>query len=72
MEGELRRLKQIVQGHEEDPWWKHVVGSHENDPVFAEIVKLGREIRTGERTSTKRRKASKPGSKRSRAADERG
>ena len=59
VEEELRRIRQLLddQGLANGvPWWKKMIGSHENDPVFAEIVKLGRKIRRGERTSSRRAK----------------
>jgi hypothetical protein len=47
LEDEVRKIKEQLGTTSEDgePWWKSIIGTHENDPDFAEIVRLGREIR---------------------------
>lgn len=59
--GELRAAAANVNG----PGWKRNIGLFANDPVFAEIVKLGAQIRKADRPAgskqsvrPKRRKAS--------------
>ena len=54
VEGELRLIKQLLADQDGTPWWKQMIGSHENDPVFAEIVKLGRQICQGRPRGRKR------------------
>jgi hypothetical protein len=47
LENEVQEIKQRLENapQGEQPWWKSIVGTHENDPDFAEIVRLGSEIR---------------------------
>ena len=60
LEADVNEIKTILQAQPpKEPWWKAIVGSFEGDPVFAEIDRLGREIREKER-----RKARKVRSKR--------
>lgn len=51
LEEEVQRLKSKVCKDEqpEKPWWEKIAGRHKNSEVFAEIVRLGREIREAER-----------------------
>jgi hypothetical protein len=50
LEEEVRRLKETVRKEENGkPWWEQIVGSHKGSEAFAEIVRLGREIREAER-----------------------
>lgn len=54
LKGELERVTQPKQ-----PWWERIAGSHANDPVFAEIVRLGAEIRRADRPPEPRGKTKK-------------
>jgi hypothetical protein len=47
LEAEVQIVKEVLtkRPQDEQPWWRTIIGTHENDPVFAEIVRLGREIR---------------------------
>lgn len=61
IEDELRLLRaEVRKGDQpEMPWWERIAGSHAGDPVFAEIVRLGAEIRGADRPPdppTKRKK----------------
>lgn len=46
VEHELAELKQQLNGSSE-PWYRQIAGSFADDPVFAEIVRLGRQLRYG-------------------------
>jgi hypothetical protein len=45
LEEEVRQLKERVGKEDTRPWWERIVGSHKGSETFAEIVRLGREIR---------------------------
>ena len=45
VEKELKELKATVTGKPEVPWWQEIDGGFAGDPVFAEIVRLGAQIR---------------------------
>ena len=50
LEKQMSVLTKEVQKSRSKPGWvRNIVGSMENDPEFAEILKLGREIREAER-----------------------
>ncbi len=49
VEKELAELKAHVVGEKKTPWWQQIEGGFEGDPVFAEIVRLGDEIRKKDR-----------------------
>ena len=52
LEEEVRGIRaEVFKGEEQadKPWWKKIAGRHKNSEVFAEIVRLGREIREAER-----------------------
>ena len=48
LERELQRLKEQLQG-DRVPWYRQIVGAFANDPAYAEIARLGQEIRKAER-----------------------
>jgi hypothetical protein len=47
LEDEVRKIRERLEANSTggQPWWKSIIGTHENDADFAEIVRLGREIR---------------------------
>ena len=51
-----KEIKALLQGKPEgtEPWWEEMIGVFANDPVFAEIDRLGREIREKERRQARR------------------
>jgi hypothetical protein len=50
LERQVGRLtKHVFQDSSNPGWVRKIVGSMENDPDFAEILKLGREIREADR-----------------------
>ena len=48
LEHDLRQLEAKLNA-DGQPWWKKIIGRHKGDEAFAEIVRLGREIREAER-----------------------
>lgn len=60
LEDEVRQLRATIEAQIEPKGWQSIAGSHAGDPVFAEITRLGREIRESERRKARRgRKAVK-------------
>ena len=49
LESEVAELRRQSAGEKKKDWLSQVAGSFQNDPDFAEIVKLGREIREADR-----------------------
>ena len=52
LEKEVEQLKAVVgQGRttKKTPWWQEVYGAFKDDPSFAEICRLGAEIRRRQR-----------------------
>jgi hypothetical protein len=49
VERELAELRKALAAKPAEPWYRQIVGSFEGDEAFAEIVRLGRLIRTGEK-----------------------
>jgi hypothetical protein len=48
LEADVEHLKNLLLRDKEDaekPWWEKIAGSHKDDKVFAEIARLGAEIR---------------------------
>ena len=46
VERDLAELKDhVFRAHRERPWFEKMIGSMRDYPEFAEVVKLGREIR---------------------------
>ena len=47
LEADVKEIKALLQAQQppREAWWKSVVGSMAGDPVFAEITRLGAEIR---------------------------
>ncbi len=72
LEEEVRHLREAFE-RASDPQktgWRTIVGTHENDPDFAEVVRLGKEIRDKDLvmvwrkrkgTETKRKSSAKGG-----------
>jgi len=62
LESEVQQIKELVQGEKEGaerPWWQEIAGSHKNDEAFAEIARLGAEIRRKECPSHQRQEGKK-------------
>lgn len=52
LEDELRQLKdRSAKEQAQEPWWQKSAGMFEGDKAFAEIVRLGRQIRRAGRNS---------------------
>ncbi len=49
LEADVAELRRQSAGEKNKDWLSQVAGSFRNDPDFAEIVKLGREIREADR-----------------------
>ncbi len=47
VEKELAELKAAFAGRRVEPWYRQIVGDFAGDEAFAEIVRLGRQIRRG-------------------------
>jgi hypothetical protein len=47
VEKELANLKAKLSRQTTEPWYRQIVGDFAGDPAFAEIVRLGRQIRRG-------------------------
>lgn len=47
VEKELAQLRAALGQRQEVPWYRQIVGDFAADKAFAEIVRLGRLIRTG-------------------------
>ena len=48
LEAEVKQIKDLLRREKDDagkPWWETIAGSHKDDKVFAEIARLGAEIR---------------------------
>lgn len=48
LEKELAELQAFV-GKRKQPWYRQIVGDFAGDPEFAEIMRLGSQIRRGKR-----------------------
>ena len=53
VEDELKELKAAMTPKPKVPWWREIEGGFKDDPVFAEIVRLGAEIRRRDRKGSK-------------------
>jgi hypothetical protein len=49
LEEEVAELKSQFGSKKGEPWWRRTVGMFKGDKAFAEIVRLGRQIREAER-----------------------
>ena len=52
LEKEVEQLKAVVaqqQTTKKTPWWREVSGAFKDDPAFAEICRLGAQIRRRQR-----------------------
>lgn len=49
LEQELQRMKQSAPRRGQPGWLKRIDGRHAGDEAFAEVIRLGREIRLSER-----------------------
>jgi len=49
IEKELANLKSAVFRRDKVPWWRQILGEFEGDQEYAEIVRLGQELRRDER-----------------------
>ena len=47
VEKELAELREALAAKRAHPWYRQIVGDFAGDKVFAEIIRLGRRIRTG-------------------------
>ena len=47
IEKELAQLKAALAGTRAEPWYRQIVGDFAGDKAFAEIIRLGRQIRRG-------------------------
>ncbi len=45
VEHELAEIKAEISRKRKEPWWQEIAGGFRGDPVFAEIARLGAEIR---------------------------
>jgi hypothetical protein len=59
IEEELQQIRGLIAKAKEPeiPWWEQIRGSFKDDPVFAEIVRLGRQIRRADRPKAKKKSA---------------
>jgi len=49
IEKELAELKAALPKKSGEPWYRQIVGDFSGDPVYAEILRLGQQIRRGKR-----------------------
>lgn len=49
IERELAELKSVVLQRDKAPWWRQILGEFEGDEQYAEIVRLGQELRRADR-----------------------
>lgn len=49
LEKEFAAFKDSLGRKPGTPWYRQIVGDFAGDPAYAEIVRLGRQIRTGKR-----------------------
>jgi hypothetical protein len=49
IERELAKLKSAVLQRDKFPWWRQIIGEFEGNEAYAEIVRLGQELRRAER-----------------------
>jgi hypothetical protein len=49
VEKELAALRKALAAKPAEPWYRQIVGSFAGDEAFAEIIRLGRLIRTGKK-----------------------
>ncbi|HMC88352.1 MAG TPA: hypothetical protein VKI17_02340 [Gemmataceae bacterium] len=54
LEKEIERIKARLPDHSELPWWQQTAGMFKGDKAFAEIVRLGREIREADRRKARK------------------
>jgi len=54
LEADVKEIKEMLLAKQEPQGWKAVVGAFNDDPVFAEITRLGAEIREKEREKARR------------------
>jgi hypothetical protein len=47
IERELAELRAALHARRTGPWYRQIVGDFAGDEVFAEIIRLGRRIRSG-------------------------
>jgi hypothetical protein len=47
VEEELAQLRAAVAGKRVEPWYRQIVGDFAGDKAFAEIIRLGQQIRRG-------------------------
>jgi hypothetical protein len=47
VERELTELRTALNQHAHQPWYRQIVGDFAGDKAFAEIIRLGRQIRRG-------------------------
>jgi hypothetical protein len=47
IEQELAELRAALNARRTGPWYRQIVGDFAGDEVFAEIIRLGRRIRSG-------------------------
>ena len=62
LEAEVKQIKDLLRREKDDagkPWWETIAGSHKDDKVFAEIARLGAEIRRKNRHTARRDKRRK-------------
>jgi hypothetical protein len=53
LEQELRQLKATLDGSKSGPWYRQIVGTFADNRAYAEISKLGRDIRKAGRRRTR-------------------
>lgn len=49
IEKELAELKSAVLQRDAIPWWRRILGDFEGDAEYAEIARLGQELRRADR-----------------------
>jgi hypothetical protein len=49
IERELAELRSAVLQRDRVPWWRRILGEFEGDEEYAEIVRLGHELRRADR-----------------------
>lgn len=49
VEKELAELRRAIAAKPAEPWYRQIVGGFAGDKDFAEIIRLGRLIRTGKK-----------------------
>jgi hypothetical protein len=55
LEADVREIKAMLEAQRPKQGWKAIAGTFADDPVFAEILRLGNEVREKERAAFRRK-----------------